>query len=118
MLGEQEGERAEAGIGVAGVWSSKIASCSTYWRDREAERLETDLPLETRGVEAWGALCSIVVGDEDVEGGQVGGAWRAAGKLVWAVGDEGHGVEQALEGRRHRWDPAPAGAGAAARGGG
>lgn len=52
---------------------------------------------------------------------QVGGAWRAVGQLVGAVGDEGHGVEQALEGRGHGWNPAPgsgAAAGGAARGGG
>lgn len=101
------------------MWSSKVAKCSTDWRDSEAERLNTDLPLEARGVEAWCAACSIVIRDEDVEGGQVGGAWRAAGQLVGAVGDEGHRVEQALEGRGHLWDPAPAaGAGAAARRGG
>lgn len=74
-------------------------------------RPETDLPLETRWVIARGAACGIVVGDEDVEGGQVGGTWRSAGQLVGAVGDEGHRVEQALEGPWDRWDPAPAGGG-------
>lgn len=28
-----EGERVEAGIGVAGMWSSKTASCSKNWQD-------------------------------------------------------------------------------------
>lgn len=72
---------------------------------------EEGLPLEARGVEARGAAGGIVLGDEDVEGGQVGGAWRAAGELVGAVGDEGHRVEEALKGRGHPWDPAPAGGG-------
>lgn len=59
-----------------------------------------------------------MVVNEDVEGGQVGGSWRPAGQLVWAVGDEGHGVKQALEGRGHGWNPAPGAAGARGGGGG
>lgn len=29
VLEEQDGGRAQAGIGVAGMWSSEVASCST-----------------------------------------------------------------------------------------
>lgn len=58
-----------------------------------------------------------MVADEDVEGGQVGGSRRAAGQLVRAVGDEWHGVKQALEVRGHGWNPAP-GARGGGRGGG
>lgn len=50
-----------------------------------------------------------------MKGGQLRGAGRAAGQLVGAVGDKGHSVEQALEGRGHWWDPAATGA--ARRGG-
>lgn len=59
-----------------------------------------------------------------MERGEVGARRRGrpAGELVRGVRDEGHGVEEALEGPGDGWDPAPrglrGGAGAGAAGGG
>lgn len=68
----------------------------------------TDLPLQTRRVEARGALGRVFLRDEHVQRWQAARPWRPVWELIGRVGDERDRVEEALKRRRYGWYPASA----------